>query len=152
MLIVYCKVDAGFGAGEGSDDGGGGGFDGDGTGVGGGELEAVEEDGGAFGVDAVAGESGDEEGDGDLDRLDVFEGREVDFELIGQVLGLDSCRLGLVGAVFEQDGGCFDHVFVAAVEAGVEVAEGGETEAWGLAAASVGLDVAADSGFHFLLL
>jgi hypothetical protein len=44
----------------------------------------------------------------------------------------------------------FDHVFVAAVEAGVEVAEGGETEAWGLAAASVGLDVAADSGFHFL--
>jgi hypothetical protein len=34
----------------------------------------------------------------------------------------------------------------------VEVTEGGEAERGRLAAASVGLDVAADSGLHFLLL
>ena len=38
---------------------------------------------------------------------------------------------------------------MAAVEAGVEVAKGGEAERWGFAAASVGLDVAADGGLHF---
>jgi hypothetical protein len=34
----------------------------------------------------------------------------------------------------------------------VEVTEGGEAEGWGFAAASVGLDVSADRGFHFSLL
>lgn len=43
-------------------------------------METVEEDDGAFGGDAIAGESGDEEGDGDLDGFDVFEGREVEFD------------------------------------------------------------------------
>jgi hypothetical protein len=38
------------------------------------------------------------------------------------------------------------------VQAGVEVAEGREAEGWGLAAASVGLDVSADDGFHFCSL
>ena len=75
--IAKREVEAGFCAGEGASDGRGGGFDGDGACVGGGELETVEEDRGAFGGDAVASESGDEEGDGDLDGFDVFEGRKV---------------------------------------------------------------------------
>ncbi|HMF62705.1 MAG TPA: hypothetical protein VK608_01360 [Edaphobacter sp.] len=52
---------------DGADDGLGEGLGDDGSCVGGSELEAVEEDGGAPGVDSVKSEGGDEEGDGDLD-------------------------------------------------------------------------------------
>ena len=77
VRVVVCRqIDAGFGAGEVADDGSRRRFDGDGAGVAGGELQAVEEDCGTFGVDAVAGESGDEERDGDLDGFGVFEGWE----------------------------------------------------------------------------
>jgi len=127
-LFLEGEVDAGFGARQGADDGGGGGFDGDGAGVGRGELEAVEQDRGAFRVDAVTGEGGDEQRDGDLDGFDVFERRQVEFERIGQVLGLAGRRCGGVRIIFEQDRGAFDQVFVAAVQAGMEVAEGREAE------------------------
>src|SRR5271155_4706771 len=117
-FVFYGEVEAGFGAGEGADDGGGGGFDGDGAGVGGGELESVEEDGGAFGVDAVAGEGSDEEGDGDLDGFDVFEWRQVEFEWcgFGQELGSSGCVGRGVGLVFDEDRRVFDQIFVAAVQ------------------------------------
>jgi hypothetical protein len=48
----------------GADDGGAVGLDVDGAGVGGGQLQGVEDGGGAAGVDAVAGEGSDDEGDG----------------------------------------------------------------------------------------
>ena len=73
--VSNCEIEAGFGAGDGSCDGGGVGLDGDGFRIGGSELEAIEKDRGAFGVDAVAGEGGDEEGDGDLDGLGVLDRR-----------------------------------------------------------------------------
>jgi len=133
VVVSHCEVEAGFGAGEDAGDGGGGGLDGDGARVGGGELEAVEQDRGAFGGDAIAGEGGDEERDGDLDGLDVFEGREVELDwilrgVIGQVLRGSGGRGGGVGVEFDEGGAVFDQVFVAAVEAGVEVTEGGEAE------------------------
>jgi hypothetical protein len=101
---------------DGADDGFGEGLGNDGSCVGGGELEAVEEDCGAFGVYAVKGEGGDEEGDGDLDGFGVFEGGEVDLgELGGEggggVAGEESGRQGLA-----EDA-------LALEEAGVEVAE-----------------------------
>ena len=151
VFVFYGEVEAGFGAKEGADDGGGGGFDGDGAGIGGGELKAVEQDGGALGVDAVSGEGGDEKRDGDLDGFDVFERRQVEFEWsgFGQELWCSGCSRRGVGLVLEQNGGVFHQIFVAAVQAGVEVAEGRETEGWRFAAASVGLDVAADGSLHF---
>src|ERR1700736_2132498 len=68
-----------FGGGlEGADDLGG---VGPGVGPGGvhaGELEAVEEGGGAFGVEVSGGKGVDDDGEGDLDRFAVFEGGELD--------------------------------------------------------------------------
>jgi len=131
--VSNCEIQAGFGASDGSSDGGGVGLDSDGFRVGGGQLKAVEKDCGALGVDAVAGEGGDEQGDGDLDGFGVFDGREVELDwilsgVIGQVLGRSGCGCGRVGAAIGQGGGVFDQVPVAPVEARVEVAEGGETE------------------------
>ena len=151
--VSHCEIQAGFGAGDGSRDGGGVGLDGDGFRVGGGELKAVEKDCGALGVDAVAGEGGDEQGDGDLGGFGVFDGREVELDwilsgVIGQVLGRSGCGCGRVGAESGYGGSVFDQVPVAPVEARVEVAEGGETERRGLAAFSVGLDVTADGDGH----
>jgi len=59
-------------------------------------LETVEENRGAFGVDAVAGECGDEKRDGDLNGFGVFNGRQVEFDGIlgggtGQVFGSSRC-------------------------------------------------------------
>ena len=48
--------------------------------------------------------------------------------VIGQLLGGSGCRGGGVGVGFDEGGAVFDQVFVAAVEAGVEVTEGGEAE------------------------
>jgi hypothetical protein len=49
-----------------------------------------------------------------------------------------------------QDRCGFNQVLVAAEEARVEIAEGGESKGGRLAAASVGFNVSADGGFHFL--
>jgi hypothetical protein len=131
--VAYRQVESGFGAGEGASDGGGGWFNGDGARVGGGELQAIEENRSAFGGDTVAGQGGDEKRDGDLDGFDVFQGREVKLDrvlrgVIGQVLGCAGCRGASVVVGLDEGGAIFDQVFVAAVEAGVEVTEGGETE------------------------
>ena len=45
-------------------------------------METVEENRGAFGVDAVAGECGDEKRDGDLNGFGVFDGREIELDWI----------------------------------------------------------------------
>ena len=120
-------------------------------------MKAVEQDGGAFGVDAIAGEGGDQERDGDLDGLGVFDGREVEFDwtvrgVIGQELGHVGCGCGGIRVGRSEGGAIFEQISVAAMEAGVEVAEGGETEGWGLAASSVGFDVAAGVSWHWWLL
>jgi hypothetical protein len=75
-----------------------------------GELQAIEEDGGPFGLDRVAGEGVDDFGEGGLDGLAVFECGELD----------DGARAGEI-----RTAGKFVAVFgVAVVEAAVEVAEG----------------------------
>jgi hypothetical protein len=76
------------------------------AGVVGGELEAVEESGGAPGVELPGGESVDDDGEGELDGLAVFEGDELD------VLAGDQVVTGGLGGA---EGG------VALVEAVVEV-------------------------------
>jgi hypothetical protein len=43
-------------------------------------LQGVEDSGGAAGVDPVAGKGGDDEGDGDLDGLRVFQRREIQLD------------------------------------------------------------------------
>jgi len=58
-----------------------------------GYLQAVEEDAGSTGVDAVGGEGEDYVGDGELDGVGVFERGQV----MGGVLGRD---VGFVGFVF----------------------------------------------------
>ena len=86
--VSNSEVQTGFGAGDGSCDGGGVRLDGDGFRVGGGELEAVEKDCGALGVDAVAGERGDEEGDGDLDGFPALDRRKVELDwTLSSVIG-----------------------------------------------------------------
>jgi hypothetical protein len=129
---------------DGADDVGGVGFGDNGFDVGGGELKSVENDCCAFGVDAIAGEGGDEEGDGDLDGFGVFEDGEIEFE--GRYLGL-ICRGSAV------DGGMVvDEGALALEEAGVEVTHIVSGEIGGFAADSVGLDVTAVCGFHLILL
>ena len=81
-------------------------------------MQGVEEQAGAFGVEAAGGDALDDEGDGGLDRAAVFERGEVEG---GEVFGL---LARLVGAV-------------------VVVAEIFFAEAFRAAAVSVGEDVAA---------
>lgn len=127
-----------------ADDIAGGGFGGDGFDVGAGELEAVEDDCRAFGLDEIASEGGDEEGDGGLDGFGVFQDGEVDFD------GWDD---GFEGGIAGADGRvAVDHGALALEEAEVEVAEVAGVEARGAATESVGLDVAAGSLLHDVLL
>jgi hypothetical protein len=100
-------------------------------------LEAVEQGGGAFDLEFAGGKGVDDDGEGDLDGLAVFEGGEFD------VLSGDEVAAGGFGVA---KGG------VALMEAVVEVAPLAIGEGWGFAAGSVGLDVATERVLHDLLL
>ncbi len=117
-----------------ADELGGLGDDGEAAGVAGGELEAVEEDGGALGVDGVHGEGADDLGEGELDGFAVLEGGEIDD-----------------GAVVDKRGAAGDLVAVlgvSLVEPAVEVAEVVVGDGDTAALEAVGLDVAAEIGLH----
>src|ERR1700745_4119069 len=70
-----------------------------------GELEAVEESGGALDVEVAGGESVDDDGEGDLDGFAVFESGEFDVlageEVAAGVFGLADGAVLLVEAVVE---------------------------------------------------
>jgi hypothetical protein len=140
--IGNCEVEAGLFVDYGTDDGGPVRLGIDGTGVGGGQLQRVEDGGGPSGVDAVACEGGNDEGDGDLYGFGVFEGRKIQLDFGGDLGGLQ-VRLGRIGRRFRQVSVVFDQVSVAAVQPGVEVAESGLAKRRGFAAAAVGFDVTA---------
>ena len=125
----FCEVEAVGGGFEGADDVGGVGLELEAGGVHAGELEAVEEGGGAFGLEVSGGQGVDDDGEGDLDGLAVFEGGELD------VLAGDEVAAG---------GGGVAEAGVALVETGVEVAPVAAGEGGGLALKPVGLDVAAE--------
>ena len=124
--LGFCEVEAFGGGFEGAD--GVGGFGAEAGGVVAGELEAVEEGGGSFGLEAAGGEGVDDAGEGELDGFSVFEGGELD------VLAGDEVAAGGLGVAVG---------FVAVVEAVVEVAPLLGSEGWGFAARSVGSNVAA---------
>jgi hypothetical protein len=87
-----------------------------------GDLEAVEEETGAFGVDLVAGDAAEDLADGALDGGAVFGEREVEVRLAGAA----------AGGVFDGEAGgvvVVTKFFVA--------------EAWAAAAVSVGEDMTA---------
>ena len=63
---------------KGADDAGGVGFGLEAGRVAGGKLEAVEQSGGALGVEVAGGEGVDDDGESDLDGFAVFEGGELD--------------------------------------------------------------------------
>src|SRR5205814_83302 len=122
----------------------GGGFDGadgvDGVGFGAkvasvvaGEVEAVEQGGGSFGVELAGGESVDDDGEGDLDGFAVFEGGELD------MLARDEVAAGGRGGA---KGG------VALMEAVVEVAPESSGECSAFALQAGGLDMAAEFVLH----
>ena len=117
-----------------ADDGGGVGDGLQALAVGGGQLEAVEEGVGAFGVDEVAGEGVEDLGDGELDGEAVLHGGEGDDEAaLGEAFGADHAEA--VEAV-------------ALVEAVVEAAEVVVAEGDGVALDAIGLDVAAEVDAH----
>ena len=92
------------------------------------DLEAVEEEAGAAGVELVGGDALQDAGDGELDGGSVFDEVEVE--------GFAAAEGGFVGAgVLDGDAGGV-----------VEVAELLVAEAGGAAAEAVGLDVAALEG------
>ncbi len=129
----FCQVQAFGGGFDGADDVGREGFGVEAAGVVAGELEAVEESSGSLDVELSGGEGVDDDGEGDLDGFAVFEGGEFDV-LAGDEVAAGG-RSGAEGAV-------------ALVEAVVEVAPCSVGEGWGLAAGSVGLDVAAEGVLH----
>jgi hypothetical protein len=116
-----------------ADDSGGIGLADEPGGVVGGQLEAIEQGGGAAGVQIAGGEGVDDDGEGDLDGFSVFEGIELDV-----LAGNEVAAGGVVVA----------EALVGLVEAGVEVAPEFPGEGWGLAAGAVGLDVATERELH----
>jgi hypothetical protein len=129
-----------FGGGlEGADTDGGVRLGEDAGGVGGGELQAVEEGRGAFGLELAGGQRIDDLGDGDLDGLAVLERAEFDV-FAGNDVEIETADLGLaVGGV-------------ALVETGVEVAERRSGECGAAALDAIGSDGAAESDVHGFLL
>ncbi len=122
---------------EATDDAGGVGFGAEAGGVAGCELEAVEQGGGAPGVEMAGGEGVDDDGESDLDGFAVFEGGELD------VLAGDEIATGGSGVA---------EAAVALVEAVVEVAPLLAGERGCFALDSVGLDVSAEFVLHVFLL
>ena len=122
-----------------------------------GDLECVEQSASEAGIDLAGGDGGKEQGDRELDRLGVFERREV--------AGGGSGELGRPLAVFQEilhglwaqgtDFGCADGI-VSASDGPVEITEAGAGDGGRLATAAVGLDVPADGvlismGVHWFL-
>jgi hypothetical protein len=85
-----------------------------------GDLQGVEEQAGAFGVEAAVGDSLGDEGDGGLDGAAVFEGGKLEG---GQSVALFGQARGLVGAVVVEAKIFFAETFAAAaVSVGEDVA------------------------------
>jgi hypothetical protein len=99
------------------------------SGVGGGELEAIEQDGRATLLDEPETESADNFGDGNLDCLTVFQGRELDPTAVG------FCRIA---------GDESPIASMGPMEARVEVAEGIVFKSDSAALEAVRFDVAAE--------
>lgn len=148
MRVFVGRSDdlAGFGLDDTTDDAIGEGFDVDGSDVAAGELEAVEEQAGAFEIDAIGGDGSDEEGDGELDGFGVFKGWEV--EVDGRRGGVDGGVFGRSGCFRVEHGrslGRFEQGPVPFCELCVEEAKRFVAQRWGFAAMSVGFDVAAEA-------
>jgi hypothetical protein len=138
-------------------DGWGGGF---GVGLGGavegalvdgGDFEGVEEQAGALEVDLSGGDGLEEHGGDELDRLGVFQRRELDLVLMRVGAGDD--ELVVVAAGLGPDAGFLPGgverldplgAAVGEMELVVEEAEGASAQGGRLAAAAIGFDVAAE--------
>ncbi len=125
--------------------------------VGGGDLEGVEDGGGALGVKAVLAERGEDHGERQLDGVGVFQHGQVELEgraHVGEVVGEER----LAEELFAGDGEGVDHVLCAVVrraeraEMGVDglvvIAEGAVAQGKGAATGSVAADVTADGDGH----
>jgi len=119
-----------------------------------GELEGVEKRAGAGVFDASGGHVGEDERDGDLDRLGVFEGREghaggagEGLGELGEGLAVAEHLLDVLSGHEAEGVGRREALGVGVVKGAVEVAVGAAVDGGRLAAAAVGLDVAADGVF-----